>query len=456
MSITNPSGFQPGAVSISPAQNRALYNDMNVILPQFEKQLIGKYGNEMALLFELMGQTIVEARTRTRQFDHFERRRLRQYVSVNANVTGATAGTSITVTLKSADHYASGAESSIRVGEAGQISSTGVWFQISAVDKSSSGAHTATIKPVNSGDKLASAGQTSTLLANDLLLLKGNVYAGERSTQMNGQSPIIDTISNTTTEIRDDYPITDRALAEEIKVGDQSYGYYYKLATTDLNKKIMFSIEDVVFEGRVADQAVGTNSVGTLGIVPKALAGGGKIGYSNGAFGLTTMLEACRYLDWNGGTGTYMWLFDWNQGEEINRFLDGKYNTAVDSTGKDVQKYGFKGWQNEAYNFMFKRYRGFSPEASYGAIPASGFSHYRANFGVLIPQKTNIDAEGKSFPSMQVVYQEVKPGVKILTTETGMLADSNQTTTAEKVLSALLYVGARAYAINQFATVAGA
>ena len=452
MPITYPSGSQPGAVSISPAQNRALYNDMNVILPQFERQLIGKYGNEMALLFELMGQTIVEARTKTRQFDHFERRRLRQYVTVNADVTGATAGTSITVTLKSTDHYASGAKSSIRVGEAGQISSTGVWFQISAVDKSSSGAHTATIKPVNSGDKLASKGQTSTLLASDILLLKGNVYAGERSGKMDGQSPIIDTISNTVTTVRDDYSITDKALAEEIKVGDQSFGWYYKLATTDLNKKLMHSIEEVVFEGRVADQAVGTDEVGTLGIIPKTLAGGGQIGYSNGSFGLTTMLEACRYLDFSGGTGTYMWLFDWNQGEEINRFLDGKYNTAVDSTGKDVQKYGFKGWQNEVYNFMFKRYRGFSPEASFGAFPTIA-PHFRANFGILIPQKLNLDAEtGKQVPSMQVVYQDID-GVKISTWETGGMAAQNKTDVAEKSLHALCYVGARAYAINQFAIV---
>src|SRR5690348_10611195 len=157
MSLTIPAQLSPGAVSILNGANRQFLNDMNVILPQYEKELIGKYGQEMAIIWELLGQTIVEARTITRSFEHFEGRRLRQHISVNADVTGASAGASITVTLTSADHYNSGKQSPVRVGEAGRISSTGIWFTVTAINKTTNGAHTATIAPVNTGDKLASA-----------------------------------------------------------------------------------------------------------------------------------------------------------------------------------------------------------------------------------------------------------------------------------------------------------
>src|SRR5690349_14189897 len=122
MALTIPAQLSPGAVAILNGTNRQFLNDMNVVLPQYDKELIGKYGTEMALIWELLGQTIVEARTITRSFEHYEGRRLRQHISVNADVINATAGAEITVTLTAADHYNSGKQSPVRVNEAGRIS----------------------------------------------------------------------------------------------------------------------------------------------------------------------------------------------------------------------------------------------------------------------------------------------------------------------------------------------
>jgi hypothetical protein len=219
-----------------------------------------------------------------------------------------------------------------------------------------------------------------------------------------------------------------------------------------------------IMEGVAVDNIAGT--VGTTGVIPRVEAGGSTIQYTAGSFGggtgtdMANMQTITRTLNFYGGSGEYHFLQDIYQRQEVNNLLFGKYANGAISYGsvggsqEAAASYGFSSFMIDGYTFHFFLNNMFSPEAVYH-INAGALTPEKRNYGVLIPQRINSDAKtGKQFPSFQIVFQEVN-GQRILTTETGMLAPSNKTTTANKTLSMLSYVGARTFAANQYAIVEG-
>ena len=432
----NPMGYNiPGGTN-----QDFLFNDLNLVIPDFKQDLINKYGKERYSLFQdLIGNVAVEEETQTRFFDHFENRRMRPHMVVSANTTTNT----IVITGVANKTPA-------RVGEIVEIASTRVLAKVATV---SADGLTITLTKSNTGESLFSAGSATTTLAGEVLLCRGNINAGEASDVMAGLSPYIDRIRNTTTEIRDDYTVTDKAMMEKTQIGD---GKYYKVAQAAMNERFLDYLDYVALEGNVANNL--GFSVGTTGVIGRAAASGSNIGYTTGAFGFANFQELTRALDFSGGASEYHWLCDIKQRQEINNVIFGKFvNTGSSFNSTEGQEnaigYGFKSFGTDTYTFHLFKHKGFNPESAFGA-PIT-LTSKRSNFGVLIPQKNHADSRtGKQYPSFQMVYQKVK-GQKIYTYESGGLADSNKTTKMNLTLTQIAHMGIRVFAANQFAIVQG-
>ena len=462
--------YSQGAIS-SSATNRALLNDLNIFDRSFEKNLVRKYGAENYAIVQMaLGNSVTEAKSDNRLFYHYEKRGLHQAVSVKAAVVAPTAGANVTVTIGSSSattfandpsYYSSSLP--LRPGEVVRIMTSGIEGQVVSV---STGSYplTAVIRPLVSTQAFVSAGSAN-LLASDFLMLRGAVNIGEGSTVLNGMSPILDKIENTTTEHRDDFTITDRASIEknEVDFGNGNF-YYYYLAQDDMNRRYMNNAFFKIMEGVAVNNITGT--VGTTGVIPRVEAGGTTIQYTSGQFGgvsgtdMSNMQAITRSLNFYGGSGEYHFLQDIYQRQEVNNLLFGKYANGAISYGsvggsqEAAASYGFSSFMIDGYTFHFFLNNMFSPEAVYHINPGA-LTPEKRNYGLLIPQKINSDAKtGKQFPSFQIVFQEVN-GQRILTTETGMLAPQNKTTTANKTLSMLSYPGVRVYGANQYAIVEG-
>jgi hypothetical protein len=417
-----------------------------------------------------LGNSVMEAKSDNRLFYHFEKRGLHQAVSVKAAVVAPAAGADVTVTIGSSSASTFANDPSyynsalpLRPGEVVRIMTSGVEGQVVSV---STGSYplSAVIRPLVSTQAFVSAGSAN-LLASDFLMLRGAVNIGEGSTVLNGMSPILDKIENTTTEHRDDFTITDRASIEknEVDFGNGNF-YYYYLAQDDMNRRYMNNAFFKIMEGVAVNNITGT--VGTTGVIPRVAAGGSTIQYTAGQFGgvsgtdMSNMQTITRALNFYGGSGEYHFLQDIYQRQEVNNLLFGKYANGAISYGsvggsqEAAASYGFSSFMIDGYTFHFFLNNMFSPEAVYHINPGA-LTPEKRNYGLLIPQKINSDAKtGKQFPSFQIVFQEVN-GQRILTTETGMLAPQNKTTTANKTLSMLSYPGVRVFAANQYAIVEG-
>lgn len=462
--------YSQGAIS-SASTNRQLLNDLNIFDRSFEKNLVRKYGAENYAIVQMaLGNSVMEAKSDNRLFYHYEKRGLHQAVSVKAAVVAPAAGANVTVTIGSSSastfandpsYYSS--QLPLRPGEVVRIMTSGIEGQVVSV---STGSYplTAVIRPLVASQAFVSAGSAN-LLASDFLMLRGAVNIGEGSTVLNGMSPILDKIENTTTEHRDDFTITDRAAIEknEVDFGNGNQ-YYYYLAQDDMNRRYMNNAFFKIMEGVAVDNITGT--VGTTGVIPRVAANGTTIQYTSGQFGgvsgtdMSNMQAITRSLNFYGGSGEYHFLQDIFQRQDVSNLLFGKYNNGAISYGsvggsqEAAVSYGFSSFMIDGYTFHFYLNNMFSPESVYHINPGALVPEKR-NYGVLIPQKINSDAKtGKQFPSFQIVFQEVN-GQRILTTETGMLAPQNKTTTANKTLSMLSFPGCRVFAANQYAIVEG-
>lgn len=454
--IINPVTGAPGAV-VYPgnATNTALFNDMNIIIPDLIPELFDRYGAESyGMLMEFMGpiggafRSITEKTTvSTKQFFHYEKGRAFASGTVNANVGSATAGASITITLAAGSYTNSGTESGFRTNEIGYIGSTGVKFQVGTVTRTAN-AFTVVLKPSNINDKLASAGQASTCLANEALFLVGNQAAGEASTSMDSLNTLIYKITGSTTEVRDDYPITDIAKMNNtpINFGGGSFSYY-KLGQTELNKRFMYYVENAIIEG-VNTSNLTNGSFGTLGVIPQLVSNAPEIDYTIGMMGIGDLQATARVTQWANGTPEYHILQETNQQDDLDTLLFGKYNNGAiryASVGGDERAsvvYGFKSFNVKGQTQHYYVYKNFSPQNIYGLQPTLGYA--RSNYGIGLPQGVVPDAkDGTLRPNMQFVYQEVKPGMRYWTYESGGLADQNKTTTMNLVLTQICYTGNR-------------
>lgn len=454
----------PGTVAYPTGLTTGIFNELNMVIPDWIPKLIEKYGNSSYMLAsEILGRSTVEEQTTsTNTFSHFERGRQFGVALVNANVASTVAGTAISVTLKSPDSYndgGTGLQSPFLLNQTVKIRSTGRKAKVTNITRTQS-AFVVELTPMGVYT-LNSANNPSFIVTNEGLETFGNQLAGEASDSQGTQQPKLYRYDNTATVLRASVKASDLAGMNKTQIdfgGGNNYLPY--LAVKTMNEVMMVSIEDAIMEGVPYANISGT--VGTIGCIPEVVSRGTEVDYVQGNFAISDFQNLTRVLDYNGGPREYHFLQDLLQRQDINNLLFGKYPNGMISYGsvgaseEAAVSYGFKSFSTDTFSFHFHRYKGFSAPSLFGYQPTQG--DYRAYFGLAIPQGSTVDAkDGSTRPNLQWVYQrnpDIPAGTKIYSWDLGYTKQT-KTTEASNKYEQVCYVGSRVTAAEQFAILKG-
>ena len=437
--------LQPGVVSL-PVGNRQFLSDLQMLDRHFSKEFVEKFGNQnYHTVLNLLGKKV---KINGRDFYHHESRgKIQPKVSVNAQITAPAAGADVTVTLQAGDHFNGGTQSPIRVGEVVRISTSGIEGKIVSMSKAVNNAHTATIRPLQSGQAFVSAGSAN-LLAGELLMLMGVTEAGERSSAPDPQFNLTEKVSNTTTEVRDVMRLTDRNMIERLEFEYNGQQYFKYKGMKDTQLRFLNDVEFKLMFGDIANNlgAVG-GSVGTQGVIPRVRQGGTTITYTPGSLGIPDIQTLTRTALFNGGPTEYHGLTDIYLRQEFNNELFSQYGAgainygSVGGSEEMMVSYGFKGMYMDGFSIFLKTYSPFSPEAVVGAVPATGTPEFR-NFGLFLAQGSMTDPQSKqTLPNIRVEYNAVENEPEIKSWESGAYASVPNGEVAELAVHWICYPG---------------
>jgi len=418
--------LQPGAIA-SQYANRQLISDLQLLTPQYYKQYVEKYGNEDFTWWLSTYGGMEEVKNRN--YFWFENRgKLMVGIQAAANVSAATPGGTITVTLAAGDHYNSGTESPVRVGETVRVASTNVEGEILAITGTTAYAFTFTVRPKISTQTLASAGGTS-LLSTDVLLLGGDMDAGEASDSINPLIHLDQKYDNNITEMRESWAATDLAEMTEVfynsgvsgseMAGGAQAGtsYFTYKGLVKSNQRFINNVEFKLMRGNIVNNTglTTSSSVGSEGIIPKVLADGETVGYTPGTLDIAKLHEITRVMDVNGCANESMWLMDIYQRQNFSdgifkEFPAGAYVWGSNEKSEDAAvNYGVQSLRIDGYMFKVKKYKQFNTEMTTGLTPVND---YFRNFGMICPQGEVRDAKDvtKAYKNITVMYQAPPKG----------------------------------------------
>jgi hypothetical protein len=454
----------PGTVAYPSGLTTGIFNELNMVIPDWIPKLIAKYGNDSYMLVsEILGRSTVEEQTTTTNtYSHFERGRLFGVGIVNANVS-ASSGATISITFKSPDSYndgATGTQSPFLNLQTVKLRSNGRKARIQNIVRTA-GAFTADLVPMGNYALNSGSAASGFLLAGEGLETFGNQLAGESSDSQGTQQPKLYRYDNTATVLRASVKASDLASMNKTQIdfGDGN-NYLPYLAVKAMNMQMMVSIEDAVLEGVPYSNISGT--IGTIGCIPEVQSRGTEVDYVQYNFTVGDFQNLTKVLDYNGGPREYHFLQDINQRQDINNLLFGLYpNGMIDygSVGMSEEasvSYGFKSFSTDTFTFHFHRYKGFSAPSVFGYQPTVG--DYRAFFGLCVPQGEVQDAKlNVSRPYLQWVYQrqpDLPAGTKIYAWSLGY-TQQTKTSEASNKFEQICYVGSRVTAAEQFAILKG-
>jgi hypothetical protein len=406
---------------------KSFLSTLNILDREFSPELVEKYGNDMYLFaLDMFGK---KSKVENNSFYHYETRKKGRAIQVASKTGGASAGVIAVLTIAAGSHYDSGTKSPIRVGDVIQVSASGVMGKVTAKSTTTPSAHTVDVYPLKSTDTFGPAN-------NDWCYVHGLLHTGEASSKHEGVNPIVDRITNTVTEVREDYQISDKAAMEKIEWKDPSTGqqYYKYFGTKSAEKAFLQSREKLlVFSEQVNVAALTANgTVGSKGMIPQIVAGGSDLSYTAGSAAVTDFQAIGRQLTFNGAAPEIHFLSDIYQYQEFQRLLFTTFDDGAilwDSVGGSAEaaaKYGFKSFAIDGYQYHFKKYAPFSPEWEYGVSPATA-SAYK-NYGIAIPQGFASQPDGGKLLTIGLVYQEILPGVEVMAWESGAMANGGKGT----------------------------
>lgn len=390
--------LQPGGVSTSI--NRQFVSDLSILKPQYFPQFIEKYGSQnYAQLLEALG---MKATVPSKKFGHFESRgKLHDNVKVLSFTGGASAGATATVTIDPAS--INNSRSPIRVGEVLEAADTGKQYKVTSV---TTYPNIFVMSPFDSTELI-----NATLTAGDFLLFRGISEAGEASTKFDSLTGLIEEKTFYTTEIREDFTITDRAKIEELWFEVNGQPYYTYKGLDEAVRRFMNNKEFKLMFGKPQ------GSQGSTGLIPQVEAGGQVTTWGN-TFDIDDFHNLARLADFNGGAQEYHFLMDSYLRSAVDDALFSKYQNgsivwaSVGGSSEVAVKYGFDSLKIDGTTFHLKKYLPFNAEAVYGQ--SIGTAGYYARTGLLIPVKDGRDAQtGDKVPSLRIVYNEVEPGKEI-------------------------------------------
>ena len=443
MPVLQPGNVQPTAGQIG----RQFVSDLSILKPQYYDKFIEKYGSQnYTQLLEALG---MKATVPSREFFHFESKgKLHSAVQLSGGALATVAaGAAVDVTI--AAGYVDGGKSPLRVGEVVENAATGVQYKITAV----ASATVCTIKPL-----LAAIDANDDLGANStaFLLFRGITEAGEASSKFNSLTGLTEKKTFYTTEIREDFSITDRAKIEELYFEVNGQAYYTYKGLDEAVRRFMNNKEFKLMFGSAADNITGT--VGATGLIPQIKAGGQNYQWgTDSSFTIADFHALARLADFNGGAQEYHFLMDSYLRTAVDDSLFSTYGNgailwANAGGSQDMAiKYGFDSLKIDGTTFHLKKYLPFNAEAVYGVTPTT--SLYK-NSGILIPMKEGRDAQsGDKIPSLRIVTNEVEPGKEVKVWETGALAKVPTSDKMELNVHHMAYAGVQVFAANQYISV---
>jgi hypothetical protein len=397
--------LHPGNVQLSGV-TRSFMSDLSILKPQYYPQFIDKYGSQnYAQLLEALG---MKATVPSREYFHFEALgKLHSVVQLNGGVIAdVAAGAAATVTISNS--YVNSGRSPLRVGEVVENAATGVQYKITQVNSATQ----CLIKPLDATiDPNTDLGANSTAF----LLFRGITEAGEASSKFTTLTGRTERKTFYTTEIREDFTISDRAKIEELyfEVNGQSY-YTYK-GLDEAVRRFMNNKEFKLMFGKPSTDAQ-IGSTGITGLVPQIEADGQTHQWNATAgFAISDFHSIARLADFNGGASEYHFLMDSYLRSRVDDALFTQYTSgailwaSVGGSQDVAVKYGFDSIKVGGTTFHLKKYLPFNAEAVYGVAPST---EYYKEFGILVPMKEGRDAQtGDKLPSLRIVYNEVEPGV---------------------------------------------
>lgn len=420
---------------------RQFVSDMSILKPQYYSQFIEKYGSQnYAQLLEALG---MKATVPSKKFGHFESRgKLHDNVKVLSFTGGASAGASATVTIDPASILNS--RSPIRAGEVIENAKNGKQYKVTSV---STYPNIFVMTPFDSTELI-----NATLLAADFLLFRGISEAGEASTKFDTLTGLIEEKTFYTTEIREDFTISDRAKIEELWFEVNGQPYYTYKGLDEAVRRFMNNKEFKLMFGK--PQGAPGVATGTVGLIPQVEAGGQVTTWGT-SFDIDDFHNLARLADFNGGAQEYHFLMDSYLRSAVDDALFTKYQNgaiqwaSVGGSSEVAVKYGFDSIKIDGTTFHLKKYLPFNAEAVYGQT--IGTAGYYARTGLLIPVKDGRDAQtGDKIPSLRLVYNEVEPGKEIKVWETGALAKVPTNDKMELNVHHMSYCGIQLFAANQF------
>lgn len=462
--------LQPGAVSLSSV-NRQLISDLQLLTPQYYKQYVEKYGNEDFTWWLATYGGMEEVKNRNYfWFENYGKLMvgIQTATAVTANVAGAT----VSLTLASADHFNSGTQSPLRVGETIRVASTNVEGVIIAITGTTAGAFTFNVRPKVSTQALNSLGSTQ-LLTTDVLLFGGDMDAGEASTNINPLIHLDKQYNNNITEMRESWSASDLAEMTEVYYNSGVSGmemaggaqagtsYFTYKGLVKSNQRFINNVEFKLMRGNIQNNSgLGvTTSVGSQGIIPKVLADGETVGYTPGTLDIAKMHEITRIMDVNGCANDNMWLQDIYQRQNFSDGLFKEYPAGAYVWGKNENSeeaainYGVQSLRIDGYMFKVKKYKQFNTEMTTGLTPVSD---YFRNFGIICPQGETRDAKDvtKAYKNITVMYQAPPKGGTtgnaIRVWQWGGASQNPTSGTMTDNIETITYRGTRVVAANQF------
>jgi hypothetical protein len=467
--------LQPGEISLSTGANRALVSQLQLLKPQWFKEYVEKYGNEDFTWFCSTFGGMEEVHNQ--QYFWFENRGKLMPAVTNLNNVSAPVNTSVVFTLSPGDHFNSGTQSPLRVGETLRVASSNIEGEVTAVSTVTAGAFTATVVPKQITQGFSSAGSTS-LLAGEILIFGGDMDAGEASANINPLIHLDQQYLNTITEMRESWSATDLAEMTEVYydsgvTGDTMAGglqagtslFTYK-GLVKSNTRFRNNVENKLMRGNtVTNTAANATSVGSLGVIPKINTDGETVGYTPGNLDIAKLHEITRIMDVNGGANQVMWLCDIYLRQDFSdgifqTFPAGAFVWGKGEASEDASvAYGFQNIKIDDYLFQVKKYRNFNTEFSTGKTPGTDFFR---NYGLIIPQGTAMDYKDstKIYKNFTVMFQQppaggtVGNGIRVWEWGGGSRNPSNGT--MQDQVEMITYRGSRIVAANQFIQVEAA
>lgn len=420
--------LQPGNITVSGGANRVLVSNLQLLTPQYYKTFVEKYGAEnwtwWLATYGGMEQVF------NRNYFWFESRgKLQIGIQLASDATGATAGATVTCTLAAGFHFNSGTQTPLRVGETVYVASTNVGGEIIAITGTTPNAFTFQIRPKQSTQSLASAGQASTLQATDVLIFGGRVDVGEASGTSDPQVYLTQQYNNNITEIHDTWSATDLGEMTDVYIDNGVSGspiggaaqagvsYFTYLGLVKASQRFVNNVErKLMFGDAVNNTGLGSStSVGSQGVIPFILANGETVTYTAGNLDIAFLHTLTRVMDVNGCVKQNMWMADIFQRQDFSdgifaQFPAGAFVWGYGEKSEEASlAYGFKVIDIDGYRFQISKYRNFNSEAYTGITPVVDFFR---NYGFLCPMGETADAKTPSrvYKNITIMSQQPPKG----------------------------------------------